>query len=226
MFYEQFLQKETVTGMIFDVDGTLLDSMPIWAHSGEQYLATLGIEAPASLGRVLFSMTMSQGAEYIKEKFALSQTAQEIQGGIIQIVEDAYRTKVGFKKSALEFLQKLQEAGIPMVIVTSNEEALVRAALRRLGAEHYFQEILTSGGFGSGKDSPDIFYAAAAQMGSSIGSTWVLEDALYAISTARKAGFRTIGVADAASREDEAQIRGLADYFIADYGTIAEEEIS
>lgn len=98
MFYEQFLQKETVTGMIFDVDGTLLDSMPIWAHSGEQYLATLGIEAPASLGRVLFSMTMSQGAEYIKEKFALSQTAQEIQAGIIQIVEDAYRTKVGFKK--------------------------------------------------------------------------------------------------------------------------------
>lgn len=216
-FYEQFLKKESASGMIFDVDGTLLDSMPVWAHSGEQYLSTLGIHAPESLGRSLFSMTMRQGAQYIKETYGLSQTAEEIQTGIIQIVADAYRHKTGFKPAAVDFLKALRAAGVPMTVVTSNDRLLIQAAFRRLGMESYFQEILTCGEFGSGKDDPAIFHAAAERMHSPAASTWVVEDGLYAIRTAKEAGFRTIGIADTSSRIDEPQIRMLADYFIIDY---------
>lgn len=216
-FYERFLEKETVTGMIFDVDGTILDSMPVWAHSGERYLETLGIHAPATLGRTLFSLTMQQGARYIKETYELTQSAEEIRAGIIQTVVDAYRQETGFKPSAQEFLKELHQAGIPMIIVTSNDRPLVEAAFERLKIRSYFADILTCGEFGSGKDHPEIFYAAAEKIHSETAGTWVVEDGLYAIRTAKEAGFRTIGIADASSREDETQIEKLADYFLTDY---------
>lgn len=216
-FFQEFLKRELVTGMVFDVDGTILDSMPVWAHSGERYLSTLGIRAPESLGRVLFSMTMLQGARYIKKTFGLSQTADEIKAGIIQTVATAYRKETGFKPGADAFLKELHAANIPMAVVTSNDRPLILAAFRRLGIEQYFKEILTCGEFGSGKDSPAIFHAAAKRIGSDPSSTWVVEDALYAIRTAKEAGFRAIGVADESSREDGPQIRLIADYFIAGY---------
>lgn len=217
LFYEQFVKRETVEGMIFDVDGTLLDSMPVWLHSGEHYLATLGICAPKSLGRILFSMTMQQGAEYIKNTFGLSQDWKEIQAGIIEIVKEAYLKETGCKRAADLFLKTLHEAGIPMTVVTSNDRPLVLAAFERLGIMRYFQEILTCGEFGSGKDSPEIFHAAAKRMGTTPAGTWVVEDGLYAICTAKEAGYRVIGVADEASKEDAEHIGQLADYFITDY---------
>lgn len=216
-FFREFLKREAVSGMIFDVDGTLLDSMPVWAHSGERYLSTLGIQAPESLGKALFSMTMLQGARYIKKTFGLSQTADEIKAGIIQTVAAAYRKETGCKPGADDFLKELHAAGIPMVVVTSNDRPLILAAFRRLGMEQYFKEIMTCGEFGGGKDSPAIFHAAAERIGSEPSSTWVVEDALYAIRTAKEAGYRAIGVADASSKEDGPQICQLADYYIADY---------
>lgn len=216
-FYKEFIKKEHITGMIFDVDGTLLDSMPIWDHSGERYLRTLGIRAPASLGKILFSMTMQQGAEYIKKEYGLRQPEEEIKAGIIQVVAKAYQNEALPKPSALVFLQALQAADIPMAVATSTDKPLILAAFRRLGLLPYFKAIMTCSEFGSGKDRPEIFHAAAERIGSAPSGTWVVEDGLYAIRTAKAAGYRVIGVSDASSRSDEPQIRRLADYFVTDF---------
>ncbi len=130
---------------------------------------------------------------------------------------EAYRKETGFKPSALEFLNVLRAAAIPMIVVTSNDKPLVEAAFERLGIRLYFKDILTCGDFGSGKDQPDIFYAAAERINSKVSGTWVAEDGLYAIRTAKKAGFRTIGIADVSSRDDEDDIKQLSDYFLFDY---------
>ncbi len=217
-FIRQFLQTETVTGMIFDVDGTILDSMPVWAHCGEQYLSMLGIQADASLGKKLFSMTMQRGAAYIRQTFGLRQTVDEIQAGLNQIVAGAYRDTVLPKPQVPGVLDALQEANIPMVVVTSTDRPHILAAFRRLGLMGYFKEIITCSEFGSGKNSPEIFYAAATCMDSQPEHTWVVEDACYAIKTAKEAGFPVIGVPDATSRDDEPQIRRLANYFISPGG--------
>ncbi len=217
-FWKEFIRREQISGMIFDVDGTMLDSMPVWDHSGEQYLRTLGIYAPSELGKILFSKTMRQGAEYIKKTYRLiNQTEEEIQKGIIKVVEDAYQNQVPLKPYTRAFLDGLRDADIPMVVVTSTDRPLIQAAFSRLGLEPYFTKIFTCSAFGSGKDRPEIFHAASEAMHSAPSSTWVVEDGLYAIRTAKAAGYRVIGVADASSQGDEAQIRALADYFITGF---------
>lgn len=222
-FYKAFMEREQITGMVFDVDGTLLDSMPVWDHSGERYLATIGIDAPLSLGKVLFSLTMQQGAQYIKKTYDLNQTEEEIRSGILRVVENAYKNEVLLKPSVADFLKALKEAGIPMVVATSTDRPLVLAALERTGIRPYFQDILTCSEFGSGKDQPEIFHAAAAKMGSEEKHTWVVEDALYAIRTAKAAGYRIIGVSDASSQKEEMEIRRLADYYVSNFGASFDE---
>lgn len=217
IFYEEFIKREQITGMIFDVDGTLLDSMPVWADSGERYLHTIGIRAEPGLGKILFSKTMQQGAEYIKKTYKLAQSESGIQAGITGVVTDAYHSSIQPKPSAPAFLNTLRKAGITMAVVTSTDRPLILDAFRRLGLEQYFIEIFTCSEFGSGKDEPQIFHAAAARMQSVPSHTWVVEDGLYAIRTAKAAGYRIIGVADEVSREDEPQIRKLSDYFVTDF---------
>ncbi len=213
-FIREFLKHEQVSGMIFDMDGTLLDSMPVWSHCGERYLASLGIYAPPSLGRVLFSLTMRQGAEYMKQAYGLRQAPDEIMAGIIQSVAKAYEREIPLKPGVLPSLGLLQAAKVPMAVATSADRQLVHTAFQRLGLDGYFVGILTSTEFGSGKDSPEIFHAAASMLHSTPSSTWIVEDGLYAIQTAKAAGYKAIGVADAASREDEPAIRKAADYFV------------
>ena len=216
-FYEEFLKKESITGMIFDVDGTLLDAMPVWDHSGERYLKTLGIDAPPSLGKILFSKTMQQGAVYLKQTYCIPQSEEEIQAGIRKVVAHAYQHEVPLKRSARAFLEALKAAKKPMAVVTSTDRELILPAFRRLSLLNYFQEIITCSEFGSGKDQPEIFDTASKQIQSSPASTWVVEDGLYAIRTAKTAGYPVIGVADASSKEDEPQIRQLANYFVTDF---------
>lgn len=216
-FFEEFLKKESITGMIFDVDGTLLDSMPVWDHSGERYLRTLGIYAPPSLGKILFSKTMQQGAVYLKQTYNLPQSEEEIQAGILKVVAESYQNEVPLKHSARTFLEALSKAGKSMIVVTSTDRSLILAAFERLALLPYFTDIITCSEFGSGKDRPEIFHAASERMQSLPASTWVVEDGLYAIRTAKSAGYPVIGVADASSKDDEPDIRGLADYFVSDF---------
>lgn len=213
-FIKEFMEREQPAGMIFDVDGTILDSMPVWLHSGERYLASIGVLAPPSLGKILFSMTMYQGAEYMKETYGLAQEPEEIMSAIIGSVAQAYEKEIPCKPGMHAFLRALRQRGVPMTIVTSSDKKLVLAAFRRLGIASYFTDILTCTEFGSGKDQPEIFQAAASIMHAGPSSLWVVEDGLYAVRTAAAAGYRTIGIFDEASREDEAQIRKLADYYV------------
>lgn len=213
-FLEQFLKKERITGMIFDVDGVLLDSMPFWSHCGERYLASLGIYAPPSLGRTLFALTMRDGAEYIKKTYGIRQDIEEIMAGINRNMAAAYQTEIQRKPKAGLFLDALRAAGIPMAVATSTDKSHILAAFGRLGLTEYFAHIFTCSAFGSGKDKPEIFHAAAKSIHSDRACTWVVEDGLYAARTARRAGYPVIGVSDDVSRADAPAMREIVNYFI------------
>ena len=108
-----------IRGVIFDVDGVLLDSMAIWEEAGARYLRSLGRDPGPDLGRILFPMTLREGAAYLKETYGLSEEPEEIEGGVLAVVRDFYLKEAPMKPGAREFLTELSRRGIPMAAATS-----------------------------------------------------------------------------------------------------------
>ena len=206
-----------IRGVIFDVDGVLLNSMPVWENLGEIYLERLGIEAEKGLGETLFAMSLEEGADYLIENYGLKQKPEEIIAGLNREVQDFYGRKVPLKEGVRGYLQEFRDRKIPMAIATSGDRANAEAALKRLKVLSYFRAVFTCSEIGSSKSQPDIYYAAALQLDTDPSDTWVFEDALHAIRTAKKAGFRTVGVYDRASSRDLAQIRDTADIYLPEF---------
>jgi HAD superfamily hydrolase (TIGR01509 family) len=201
-------------GAIFDLDGTLLDSMPVWANLGRDYLLSQGVRPPADISGILKPMSLLQAAVYFQTEFNLPLTAEEMICGFNALIERQYRESVQLKPHALPFLKSLSEAGVRLCVVTANDRPLTEAALLRLGVLQYFDFILTCTEAGSGKDEPHIFLQAVGMLGTPKEETILFEDALHAVATAKNAGLDVCGVFDASSAGDAKAIREIADYYI------------
>lgn len=204
-------------GVIFDMDGTLLDTMYYWEHVGEVYLRRLGKEPEPGLGQIMLPLSMEEGAEYLRTHYELDLTVEEIMQGIRVVCDDFYRDTADFKPGAREFLAKLKEHSIPFALATATDRDQVELVMNRLGVLNDFQCILTSGEVGNSKTEPDIYLKAAALMGVSPEHTWVFEDAVHAATTAKRAGFHVVGIYDDTSADMEQEIRALSDCYIHDF---------
>ena len=203
-------------GAIFDLDGTLLDSMFIWDTIGEDYLRTLGKEPHENLKEAFMTLTLEEAAEYYREHYGVTLSVKEIVDGVNAMVEGIYRTKVTPKSGVTDYLRLLKDNVVKMCIATVTDRYLVEETLERLGILHYFSGIFTCAQVGYGKDKPIIYRKALEQLGTPKEDTYVFEDALYALKTARADGFPTVGVYDRhENRQDE--LKNLADYYIRDF---------
>ncbi|HIX63608.1 MAG TPA: HAD family phosphatase [Candidatus Mediterraneibacter colneyensis] len=206
-----------IRGVIFDVDGVLLNSMPVWENLGELYLKRLGIEAEKDIREKLFSMSIEEAAGYLISQYGLDKTPEEIISGLNREVKDYYEQRVPLKEGVRQYLQEFRERKIPMAIATSGDRQNAEAALKRLKVYSFFSGIFTCSEIGSSKTQPDIYYAAALQIDTEPSETWVFEDALHAIRTAKQAGFCTAAVYDKASDRDLAQIWNTADIYLPEW---------
>ena len=215
-----------MTGAIFDVDGTLLDSMPIWEDVSVRYLKSLGVEAESNLPQKLERMSVEEGAAYIKENYGLRETEEEIAAATLKIVEDFYYNEAPLKAGVREYLDRLRAENIPMVIATSSGRPHVEAALRRLGVLDYFCKIFTCSEVGEGKTRPLIYEKAGEYIGGDFKDIYVFEDAIHALETAKQAGFYTVAVYDPSADKDWKQLQGEADISVTDMRQlIADKEI-
>ena len=203
-------------GAIFDFDGTLFDSMFIWDTAGEMYLRSIGIEPREDLQKVLKTMSLLQSATYIREKYRVSLTIEEIMDGINRTVEDFYFHTVQPKEGVVAFLEQMKAQGIKMCIATATDRYQVEAALKRCGMESFFYEIFTCTDVGHGKDEPIIFQKALEHLGTTKANTVVFEDAYHAAKTAKADGFITVAVFDF-HESKQAELHSASDCFIESF---------
>lgn len=214
--------KPAVCGAVFDVDGTLLDSMPGWMHMAGGYLEDLGIHPDPDLDRQVFCMTVVEGVRFIREKYSLCQSEEEIMQSCLQRMDRFYRYEVKAKKGAEEFVRKLFREKIPMITATSGSRVLQEAALKRLGLLDLFTETLYCSELGINKNGPQVYLAAAEKMKTRPQQIIVFEDALHGIRSAKSAGFQVCAVKDDSDADDSIEICRISDLVVSDFREAAE----
>lgn len=209
-------------GIIFDLDGTLIDSMKVWENVDRDFVAENGGVYTPDISDAVKTMTIHQSARYFKDRFSLEMSCNEITDRIEAMVSEKYNNSIPLKKGVFDTLSKLSQMGIKMCVATATYNSLVNASLKRLGVYDMFEFILTCSDVGAGKDSPDIFYKSAKKMGLGISETVIVEDSLHCIETAKKAGFFTVGVYDEFAETDKDKIINLSDVYITEINKLTD----
>ncbi len=182
---------------IFDMDGTLIDSMVYWQRLAPEYLAAQGVtEDVFPVLRRIRAMTLLEAAALFREAFALPGTPEQIAAEMDAILEQHYRADIPLKPGAADYLRRLRGRGVRLCVATATPEALARVCLERLGVADCFDFILSCDTVAAGKDRPDVFLACARAFGAAPEAVAVFEDAHYAARTAKRAGFYVVGVYD------------------------------
>ncbi len=209
-----------MTGAIFDVDGTLLDSMGVWDTLASRYLMSQGIQPAPNLDSRVKTMSTDQAARYFQTVCGLQKSVEKIQTDIHDSLERFYREEAELRPGIREFLDGLSAAGIRMCTATATDRTLVEAALKRCGVLHHFDGVFTCDEIGAGKDEPQIYEAALKHLQTEKSRTFVFEDALHALETAKKAGFRTVGVFEEHEPDQEA-VQRSAEYYVRNQQDLA-----
>lgn len=208
---------QDIDAVIFDMDGSLVDSMWIWKSIDAEYLGRYGIPLPETLQSEIEGMSFSETAAYFKEHFLIPDSLEEIQADWNRMAWDKYMYEVPLKQGIPEFLKGCKENGIKLGIATSNSRELVEALAGVHNLRKYFTSIVTGCDVDRGKPFPDIYLKVAKQLEVSPDRCLVFEDIVPGILAGRNAGMHVCAVEDAYSIDSRDKKRQLADYYIEDY---------
>ncbi|MGN0241737.1 MAG: HAD family hydrolase [Candidatus Weimeria sp.] len=208
---------ENTKAFIFDLDGTLVNSMWMWPEIDREFLNSRGFEVPANLKEEIDGLSMWDDAVYFKKRFGFKEKEQEL----IDIWNDMalhhYENDTPLKPGARELLDYLKENGIRTGLATSNSLVLCEATLRSNGVYDYFDTIVTSEDVVHGKPDPQCYIIASERLKESPAGCLVAEDLPAGLIAAKRAGMTAIAVEDDYSRQYEADKISLSDFMISDY---------
>lgn len=215
---------EKIKYAIFDMDGTLVDSMKYWKGLAAEYLHSKGIkDLPVDLNEKIKPMTMTESAAMFIDEFGIKGTVQDVEDEMNHMMDAHYINDVGLKEGVKDYLDNLKRAGVHMCVASATAEELVVKCLSRLGVYEYFEFAVSCDSAGAGKNSPAVYEMATKKLGASRKETVVYEDAFYAVKTAKNAGFYVIGVYDENSRERWDKIKKIADGTICNFNKLKGE---
>lgn len=182
---------------IFDMDGTLVDSMAYWNRLGREYLESKGVTgALEEILKQIKPMTMTDAAALFLREFSLQGTVETVAAELNGRMDAHYRNDIPLKPGVKAYLNRLKQEGVAMCVASSTAQPLVEACLSRLGVRESFAFLCSCETVGAGKDKPDIYLACARRFGAEPAEIAVYEDMLFAAETAKKAGFYVVGVYD------------------------------
>ncbi len=203
--------------VIFDLDGSLVDSMWMWKAIDIEYLKGFGIEAPKDLQKEIGGRSFVETAIYFKERFSLSDTIEKIGDDWNRMAFDKYTHEVPLKNGAFDFLSLCEEKGIKLGIASSNSTELIEQVLSSHDIREKFQSIKSGTEVHKGKPAPDIYLLVAKELGVDPKKCLVFEDLVDGIKAARNAGMTVIAVSDDYSRHSDDLKKQLSDLYIEDY---------
>ena len=204
--------------VIFDVDGSLVDSMGMWNAIDIEYLGRFGIPLPPTLQNEIEGMSFLQTAEYFQKRFPeITDSIDTIMDDWNQMAAEHYRYKVECKEGVMEFLKYCKENGILMGVATSNSRYLWSRLDEHHGFSDYMNTVVTGSEVTNGKPAPDIYLKAAEHLRVKPEECLVFEDILPGISAAKAAGMKVCAVDDAYSADQEQEKREQSDHYIHDY---------
>ncbi len=206
--------------VLFDLDGTLVDSMWVWRDIDIDFLSAIGRELPDDLQKCIEGMSFTETAEYFKKRFDIKDDVEDIKIKWNKMAYDKYTSEVKLKKGAKEFLARLKADGILVGIASSNSMTLIEGALKAEGVLEYFDAITTACEAGAGKPAPDIYLLAAKKLDAAPEKCLVFEDIPMGIMAGNAAGMTTVAVEDDYSKGMRDEKIKLASYYIEDYTNI------
>ena len=208
---------------IFDMDGTLVDSMAYWKHLATEFLEHKGVRtiSPDIMERIK-PMTMTESAALFIQEYGLSGTAESVAAEMNAMMDEHYRKDIPLKPGAQVYLKALHRKGVTMCVASATAEDLMEACLTRLGVAKYFSFLLSCETVGAGKNRPDVYWESAKRLGAEPAEIAVYEDALYAAETAKSAGFYTVAVRDDSNQLHWETLTALTDEVILDWQRTAQ----
>lgn len=207
-------------GAIFDVDGTLLDSMPVWWRASERFFENYGIEVTNERFAEYKEMRLEDSLPVIREEFKLDMSISDMVSEFQRLAAEEYRDSVQLKPYAKEYMEQLKNDGVKIAIATSGYEELCKAAFERLGVWAMIDARAFSDEVGVDKSNPDIYLLAAKKIGVKPSECTVYEDITAGISGAKKGGFKTCAVFDESNKDDTATLKQLADKYITSWSEL------
>lgn len=209
---------EEIKGVIFDMDGTLIDSMWVWEEVDVDYVKRYQLVEPEGFYEAIEGMSFTDVAKYYKKTFPqIRDSVEQIKADWMEMGYRLYRDEVELKSGVKEFLEELKKRGIKIGIATSNDRNMTEMVLEARGILQEFDAICTSDEVKIGKPAPDVYLKAAEDLRVDPKDCLIFEDVPAGLMAGKSAGMQTCAVADKFSEDQIEKKRALADYFIQDY---------
>lgn len=216
-----FLLKD-IKAVIFDLDGTLVDSMWVWEKIDKDYLSGLGFDVPYNLKDEINHLSFDETAIYFKDKFNIIDSLEVIKDTWHNMAISEYSSNVPLKPGAENFLNHIKNLGLKIGLATSNSVALLEAVLMNHNIYEYFDVITTTNEVKRGKNFPDVYLLCAERLGVSPEHCLVFEDIQAAVMGAKAAGMKVAAVHDPAAEYQREELERLADHYVLSYEDILE----
>ena len=204
-------------GVIFDCDGTLLDSMMVWREAESALARRAGVTLTANDTDALTAMTIPECGAFFHERFGLGASGDEVVAMMDELMLEFYRERVAARPGALEFVQALAERGVRMSVASSSPQPYLQAGLERCGFTPCLDAIVSVDYVGASMREPAVYDRARETMGTSLATTWGVEDSVYAVRTLKAANYRTLGIYDCDISGTCEQLAAEAERFITTF---------
>lgn len=223
------MEKESlfngIKAVIFDLDGTLMDSLGIWGKIDEDFFRMHNMEVPKDYQDHIAHMNFMEMAYFTHDYYGFKESPEEIAKIWTDMSIQSYSHEIKAKPFAKEFVRKLKDSGYPIGLVTTNKRILYESCLKNNGMWEYFDSALDVNDLDTSKKEPTCYKIMAERLKADVASTIVFEDILTAIKTCKLAGFRTVAVKDEASKKDHDAILSFADYYLENYQELLSLEL-